>query len=83
MGPEGEDSNEDIMQPQRQRKRKGTKRKRTNDDVPCVHCGIPGHSRTNHFECLKNKKRIQAMRDECLNNKKRVQAMRDAEVVGK
>ena len=84
MGPEGEDSNEDtIIQPQVKRKRRGTKRKRTNDDVPCVHCGIPGHSRTNHFECLKNKKRIQAMRDECLNNKKRVQAMRDAEVVGK
>ena len=50
MGPEGEDLNEDVLRPQE--KRKGAKRKRTNDGV-CVHSGLPGHVRISSFDCLK------------------------------
>ena len=64
MGPAG---GEELIHPAEGKGTKGKKRKRRRktaiDGPPCGHCGITGHSRTSHFECLKNKGRKQARTD--------------------
>ena len=57
MGPEATDEAETDPPLQQKEQQKGYKRKRkrdANDGWLCHHCGLIGHLRISHSECLKN-----------------------------